>query len=204
MDATRIALLMVGIFFLAYGMTVYRFFFAILGGTTGLVTGVLVLPSLLRIPFLAAHQVEATLGVLVLFLLLGVVLLHLLRQGVVFLGGAAVGIILSHFVTQGWQAADLLSRLPRLSDLQAIDILVGILLGILFLIFENIVVLVITSFAGALFVTWALGGRWTFLLAFAVGLVLQPFVARYAPLPGHDRGGKGRKPSRRKAEEADE
>jgi hypothetical protein len=201
MDGTRIALLMVGIFFLAYGLLAYRFFFAILGGATGLVTGVLVLPSILALPALAARQVEATLAVLIILLVLGILLIHFLRRAVLFLGGVASGIILSHFVTQGLAAADILSRLPRLSEIHPIDILVGVLLGVLFLIFESIFAVVLTSFAGAFLCTWALGGKWTFLVAFAMGLVMQPLLARFIPLPAHSHGGGRKKGKRRESEE---
>lgn len=193
MDGTRLALLMVGIFFLAYGLLAYRFFFAILGGATGLVAGVLVLPTLLKVPQLAAHKVEVTLALLVLLLVLGILLIHFLRKAVLFLGGLASGIILAHFATQGLAAADILSRLPRLSEIHAVDILVGVLLGILFLIFESFFAVVLTSFAGAFLCTWALGGRWTFAIAFGLGLLLQPILARFLPLPAHSQGGgKGR------------
>jgi len=193
-DGTKLALLMVGIFFLAYGLVAYRFFFAILGGATGLVAGVLVLPTLLRYPALASHQVEVTLGVLLLLLVLGILLIHFLRKAVLFLGGVASGIILAHFATQGLAAADILSRLPRLSEIHAVDLLVGVLLGVLFLLFEQVFAVVLTSFAGAFLCTWALGGRWTFALAFGLGLVLQPVLGRFLPLPSHSQGkGKARR-----------
>jgi hypothetical protein len=201
-DGTKLALLMVGIFFLAYGLVAYRFFFAILGGTAGLVSGVLLLPSLLRIPILAGRETEATLVLLLLLLLAGILLIHLLRKPVIFLGGAAAGILLSHFAGGGLAAApELFSRVPRLGEIHAIDALVGILLGVMFLVFESLFAVVLTSFAGAFLCAWGLGGKWTFPAAFVLGLALQPLLARYLPLPAHSHGGVVRKGRRKEKDE---
>ncbi len=202
MDGAKLALLMIGIFFLAYGLVAYRFFFAILGGAAGLVSGVLLLPSLLRMPILAGHGTVATLVVLLFLLLAGILLIHFLRRPVIFLGGAATGILISHFATSGLSAVpELFSRLPRLGEIHAIDALVGVLLGVMFLVFESMFAVVLTSFTGAFLCAWGLGGRWTFPAAFVLGLVLQPILARYLPLPAHSQGGGGRKGKRRGGEE---
>ena len=55
MDPVKLIVLLVGVFFLAYGMSSYRYFYIILGGAAGVASGVVIKEPLMRIPGLADH-----------------------------------------------------------------------------------------------------------------------------------------------------
>lgn len=192
MDPVRLSVLLVGAFFLAFGLAAYRHFFTVLGATAGLAVWMALSDTLVRIPGLREHPGTARLLILVLFLLAGVFLAKKFRRLLAFSAGMGTGLILSQtytvFMAQGVMAAAAL----RFDSIDAMDVLVGLIGGILFLLFERFLAVILTSVVGSFLCTWAIGGRWTFLVCLAIGLVAQPLIfGKFRPSSTASNGGSG-------------
>lgn len=189
MDPVRIAVLLAGGFFLAFGLAAYRHFYTVLGATAGLVIWIALADTLVNLPGLREHPGTASVLILSLLLLTGVLLASKLRKLITFLSGMGTGIILSQIFSSFMSDGTLTGAAVRISNVGAMDLLVGLIAGTLFLLFEKVFAVLLTSVAGSFLCSWAIGGRWTFLLCLAIGLVSQPLVFKRfkpSPSPGKD------------------
>jgi hypothetical protein len=184
---------MAGAFFLAFGLAAYRYFHTVVGATAGLALWIATHDSVKQLPGLKEHPGTASVLLLVLMVLVGVLFASKLRKLLIFISGLAVGLILSQtfavFMSQG-----IISDTGfKFGNVDAMDILVGLVCGILCVIFERFFAVLITSVVGASLCSWAIGGSWTFPACLIIGLVAQPLVFgrfRSAPVPaGKDRTG---------------
>ena len=190
MDPVRLAVLLVGTFFLAFGLAAYRHFFTVLGATAGLAVWMGLSDTLVRLPGLRDHPGTANLLLLVLFLLTGVFLASRFRRLLAFFAGMGTGLILSQtfsvFMTEGVLSGAVLS----FGSIDAMDILAGLIGGILFLLFERFLAVILTSVVGSFLCTWVIGGRWTFMFCLFIGLVAQPLISgRFRPSSSASPGG---------------
>ncbi|MDF1524891.1 MAG: hypothetical protein RRA15_07455 [bacterium] len=195
MDSIRLAVLLGGTFFLAFGLAAYRYFYTVLGATAGLAVWMAVSDTLVQLPGLREHPGTAGLLILALLVLTGVFLASKFRRLLVFFSGLGTGLLLSQTFSVFMTGGALSDTAFRFGRIDAMDILVGLIGGILFLLFERVFALLLTSVVGSFLCTWAIGGgRWTFAACLLIGLVAQPLIfTRFKPPPpaaaGKDRTG---------------
>ncbi|MCJ7500364.1 TMEM198/TM7SF3 family protein [bacterium] len=194
MDSFRLAVLLGGTFFLAFGLAAYRYFYTVLGATAGLAGWMALSGTLVRLPGLREHPGTASLLILALLVLTGVFLASKFRRLLVFFSGLGTGLLLSQTFSVFMTGGALSDTAFRFGRINTMDILVGLIGGILFLLFERVFALLLTSVVGSFLCTWAIGGRWTFVACLLIGLVAQPLVfTRFKPPPpaagGKDRTG---------------
>lgn len=194
MDPVKLAVLAAGAFFLAFGLAAYRHFYTVLGATAGLAAWMALRETLVQVPGLKEHPGTASLLILVLLILTGIFFASRFRRLLAFFSGLATGVILSQAVSGFMTAGDLSGAAFGFSRIDSMDILAGMIAGVLFLLFERVFAVLLTSVVGSFLCAWVIGGRWTFLACLLVGLVAQPLVfTRFKPQPsaagGRDRTG---------------
>jgi len=176
MDPVRLAVLLAGAFFLAFGLAAYRHFYTVLGATAGLAIWMTLSDTLVRLPGLREHPGTAGILFLALLVLTGIFLALKFRRLLAFFSGFGTGLIFSQTISV-LMAQGVLSGIAfRFDRIGAMDILAGLLGGILFLLFETVFAVLLTSTVGSLLCTWVIGGRWTLLACLVIGLVAQPLV----------------------------
>jgi len=182
MDLTGAAAVLAGIFFLAFGIAVYRYFFYLIGAAAGIMAAVLAREPMLKMPGLSGHPGVAGALIFLLFILLGVFLATRFRKILAFLGGLGTGAFLYRVIAAVWVGGDVARALTGSVVPGPMELLAGAVCGVLFILFEYSFALVLTSAVGAGLCTWALGGRWTFAATLAIGLVAQPLIShRFIP-----------------------
>ncbi len=196
MDLLRILLLVVGGFLLAYGLSAYRYFYYILGASTGLVMGMVSRRTLLKLPGLADNPGIASVLIFALFVLIGMFMATRLRRILAFLAGIGTGAIGYRAIFSLLSGSSLTAGMFEVESLGLMELLAGLVIGVLFLLFEGVFALILTSAVGAAMCTAALGGRWTFPACLLIGLIAQPLISRRfvpeaRPGPGGGRGKSG-------------
>ena len=193
MDLVRLAVLLAGAFFLAFGLAAYRHFYTVLGATAGLAVWMALSDTLIQLPGLREHPGTAGILILALLVLVGVFFASKFRRLLAFFSGLGTGLILSQTLSVLMTDGTLSGAAFHFGRMDAMDILAGLIGGILFLLFERFFALLLTSVVGSLLCTWVIGGRWTFIACLAIGLVAQPLIfARFKPsqpAAGKDRTG---------------
>lgn len=194
MDPVRFAVLLAGAFLLAFGLAAYRYFYTVLGATAGLAMWIASSDFLVQLPGLREHPGTAGFLILVLFLLTGVFFASKFRKLVAFLSGMGTGIILSRMVTVFMAEGASSGAGLQFGSMDAMDILVGLIGGVLFLLFERVFAVLLTSVVGSFLCTWVIGIEWTFPLCLVIGLVAQPLIflkikSPPAGVPDKDRNG---------------
>lgn len=193
MDLVRLAVLLAGAFFLAFGLAAYRHFYTVLGATAGLAIWMGLSDTLVQLPGLRERPGTAGILILVLLLLTGVFFASRFRRLLAFASGLGTGLILSQTLTVFMTEGALSGTAFRFGRITAMDILAGLIGGILFLLFERFFAVLLTSVVGSFLCTWAIGGKWTFMACLVIGLVAQPLIfMRFKPPPppaGRDRTG---------------
>ncbi len=177
MESLNIAVLLAGVFFLAFGVTAYRYFYLVLGAAVGLIVAVSARKPLLKLPGLSERPGIAGILIIILFVLIGIFLATRFRRPLAFLGGLGTGAFLYRVIAAVWTGGDIMQALTGPVRLGGMELLAGAVCGVFFLLFEFIFALVLTSAVGAGLCTWVLGGRWTFAACLAIGLVAQPLIS---------------------------
>ena len=178
----KFVVLLGGVFFLTFGLTAYRHFYTVLGATAGLAVWVALSDTLVRLPGLRENPGIASVLILCLLFLAGVYLARRFRRLLVFSGGLGTGVILSQTLSHLMAEGALAPAAIRLNRLDTLDVLAGLIGGIVFLLFERLFAVLLTSVVGSFLCTWAVGGRWVFAAFLATGLVAQPLVfTRFKP-----------------------
>lgn len=167
---------MAGVFLLSFGLTAYRHFFRVLGLAAGLALWSAFREQLVRLPGLRDHPGTASVLLLILLCAAGVFLVTRFRMVFAFLAGFGTGVILSGVVETYFTAGSLFTDRFHISPSDPMDLLSGLVGGVLFLLFERLFALILTTSLGALLFAWAIGGHWTFILCFVVGLVAQLLI----------------------------
>ena len=184
MEPVRFAVLLAGAFFLAFGLAAYRYFYTVLGAAAGLAMWIALSDFLLQLPGLREHPGTASILILIFFLLTGVFIAWKFRKLVAFLSGVGTGIILTRMITVFMSEGVLSGAGLHLGSIDAMDILVGLIGGILFVLFERLFALLLTSVVGSFLCTRAIGLEWIFPLCLLIGLVAQPLIfLRIKPPP---------------------
>lgn len=178
MDVPRILILLLGVFLLAYGLAAYRYFYHILGATTGLVIGIALRKTMLKLPGLSENPGVASFLIFLLFILLGMFIATRFRRLLAFLAGLGTGAILYRGIASLWTGSELTVQVFPSESLGLMELLAGMVTGVFFLLFEGVFALILTSAVGAALCAHALGGRWTFPVCLALGLVAQPLISR--------------------------
>ncbi len=191
MDVVRLTALLAGGFFLAFGLLAYRHFYTVLGAAAGLAAWAAFGDMVTGFPGLREHPGTASFLLLLLCLLTGVLIASKFRRILAFLGGFGTGVILSRIVTQYLGHGVLAWPPAGLARVDPMDILVGLVAGVLFLLFERFFGVLLTAVAGSVLCAWALGGRWTFLLCLFLSLIVQPLIFFRFSSGGKKGGGKG-------------
>ena len=176
MDPVKLAVLLTGAFFLAFGLAAYRHFYTVLGATAGLAIWMALSDTLVQLPGLREHPGTAGFLILALLLLTGVFFASKFRRLLVFISGLATGLILSQALSMFMAEGNLSGAAFRFGRIDAMDILAGLIGGVLFLLFERVFAVLLTSVVGSFLCTWAIGGKWTFVVFVALGLVAQPLI----------------------------
>ena len=176
MDPVKLAVLLTGAFFLAFGLAAYRHFYTVLGATAGLAIWMALSDTLVQLPGLREHPGTAGFLILALLLLTGVFFASKFRRLLVFISGLATGLILSQALSMFMAEGNLSGAAFRFGRIDAMDILAGLIGGVLFLLFERVFAVLLTSVVGSFLCTWAIGGKWTFVACVALGLVAQPLI----------------------------
>jgi hypothetical protein len=191
-DLFKTITLLTGAFFLAFGLAAYRHFYNLLGVAAGLALWASLRDPLVRLPGLRDHPGTAALLAMILFCAAGVLLASRFRRLLTFLGGFGTGVILSEMITSFF-SGDIPSAIsPLLLQPGPMDLLAGLVAGVLFLLFERLFAVLLTSALGGFLCAWVLGGRWTFALCLLLGLVAQPLIfGRFAP-PEKGKGERGK------------
>jgi len=191
LDPVSIAVLLTGVFFLAFGMTAYRYFYVVIGVTVGLVAAVWARKPMLTLPGLSDRPGVAGVLIIVLFVLLGIFLATRFRKPLAFLSGLGTGVFLYRVAAAIWTGGNIVQALTGPIKPGAMELLAGTVFGILFLLYEFLFALVLTSAVGAALCTWVIGGRWTFAAFLLIGLVAQPLISNRL-VPESIGGKKGR------------
>ena len=192
MDPIPVVLLLLGGFLLIYGLAAYRIFFHVIGAVAGLVGAIAVCGRLVELPGLSEHSVVASWLIYTLFILVGIFLATRFRRILAFFAGLATGILCYRVALSVWSGLDPVTSIFQPGNVGAMDLLSGLTVGVLFLLFEPVFALVLTSAAGAALCTFVLGGRWTFPLCLGAGILIQPLISRrFVPEKGPRSGGKG-------------
>lgn len=190
MDPVKIAVLFAGAFFLVFGLAAYRFFYTVLGATAGLAVWVALKDTLVQIPGLREHPGTASLLILVLLVLAGMFFASRFRKLLVFFAGLGTGLILSQAFAVFMKEGIIFGAVLQFSRINAMDVLVGLICGVLFILLESVFAVLLTSVVGSYLCTWAIGDRWVFLACMVVGLVAQPLVFMKFKPPPSGSGGK--------------
>ena len=176
--------LLAGAFLLAFGLAAYRYFYTVLGVAAGLAVWIALSDFLLQLPGLREHPGTAGILILVLLLLTGVFFASKFRKLVAFVSGMGTGIILSRIFTVFMAEGVLSGARLQLGSIDAMDILVGLIGGVLFVLFEHVFAVLLTSVVGSFLCSWAMGVEWVFPLCLMIGLVAQPLIfLRFKPRP---------------------
>jgi hypothetical protein len=191
-DPVKIAVLLAGAFFLVFGLAAYRHFYTALGATAGLAVWMAFKDTLIKLPGLREHPGTASILILVLLLLTGIFFASRFSRILAFFSGLGTGLILSQAVSTFLVKGTLPDAAIRFSSMDAMDILVGLIGGILFILFERAFAVLLTSVVGSLLCTWAIGGQWTFPGCLVLGLVAQPLVFKKLKLSASDAAGMDR------------
>ncbi len=193
MDPVPVVLLLLGGFLLIYGLAAYRVFFYVIGAAAGLVGAIALCGRLVELPGLSEHPAVAAGLVYTLFILVGIFLATRFRKILAFFAGLGTGVLCYRVAMSIWNGQDPVTSIFQPDSIGALDLLSGMTAGVLFLLFEPLFALVLTSAAGAALFTFVLGGRWTFPVCFAAGILIQPLISRrFVPDSGSSRaGGKG-------------
>jgi len=178
MDPVSVAALLLGGFLLVYGLGAYRIFFHVIGAAAGLVGAIALCERLVGLPGLSEHPKIAGGIIYVLFILLGIFLASRCRRILAFFAGLGSGVIFYRAALAVWNGGDPVTALFQPESIGAMDLLSGLTTGVIFLLFETVFAMVITSAAGAALFTYVLGGRWTFTICFVTGILVQPFISR--------------------------
>jgi hypothetical protein len=148
---------------------------------------------MVRLPGLREHPGTAAVLLLILLCAGGIFLVTRFRRVFTFLGGFATGVILSGMIESYFTGGLLLTEPLRFAQPDPMDLLAGLVAGVLFLLFERFFALILTTSLGAYLCVWALGGRWTFVVCFLLGLVVQLVI--FARIGKPDKGkGNSRSP----------
>ena len=185
-------MLLAGTFFLAFGLAAYRYFYTVLGAAAGLAMWIALSDPLLQLPGLKEHPGTAGILILVLLLLTGIVLASKFRKLVIFSSGLGTGIILSRMVAVFMAEGVLSGTGLQLADIDAMDILAGLIGGVLFVLFERVFAVVLTSVVGSFLCKWAIGFEWVFPLCLIIGLIAQPLIFLKIKPPSGGRSDKGK------------
>ncbi|UCG39638.1 MAG: hypothetical protein JSV00_05305 [bacterium] len=176
MEPVRIVALLTGIFFLSFGLAAYRHFYKVLGAAAGLAIWAAFNDTAVQLPGLREHPGTASLLLMLLMVLSGVLVASKFRRVLAFLGGLGTGIILSQSLSSFFAGGPLLSGSIPEGAPGSMDILAGLVAGVLFIVLERFLAVLLTSAVGSFLCAWALGGRWTFAVCLALGLVAQPLI----------------------------
>ena len=176
MEYVKLMSLLVGVFFLAFGLAIYRHFYKVLGAAAGLALWAVLRESIVRLPGLREHPGTAALLALILFCASGILLVNKFRKILAFIAGFGTGIIISGMVASFFSGSSPATQPLNFTHPGYMDVLTGLVVGVLFLLFERFFTVLLTSSLGALLCTWAIGGHWTFVLCFLLGLVTQPLI----------------------------
>ncbi|NOY86291.1 MAG: hypothetical protein GXP52_03185 [Deltaproteobacteria bacterium] len=191
MDPVPISVLLVGVFLLAFGLSVYRYFFHILGAVAGIAAGLASRDTLLTLTGLSEHPMVATVLIFSIFILIGMFLATRFRKILAFLAGLGAGAVLYRAALSLWSGSPPGPSVFHVQSFGPMELLAGLTAAVLFVLFETVFALILTSAVGAALCTLALGGRWTFAALMLIGVIAQPLVSRrIIPLPP-GRGGNG-------------
>jgi hypothetical protein len=188
MEPLELVALLTGIFFLSFGLAAYRQFFRVLGLAAGLALWSAFRETLVRLPGLKEHPGTAAVLLLILLCATGVFLVTRFRRVFAFLGGFGTGIILSGIVESYFTGGSLFTGHFRIAPPDPMDLLAGLVGGVLFLLFERFFALILTTSLGAFLFYWAIGGRWTFVLCFLIGFMAQLLIFARIRNSGKGRG----------------
>jgi len=194
LDSLRLAVLLGGAFFLAFGLAAYRYFYTVLGATAGLAIWMALSDPLVQLPGLRERPGTSSLLILALFVLIGVFFASKFRKLLAFFSGLGTGLLLSQTFSVFMAEGVLSGAGFRFGRINLMDILVGLICGVLFILFERFFAVLLTSVVGSFLCTWVIGGRWTFFACLLIGLIAQPLVfMRFKPsspsASGKDRTG---------------
>jgi len=178
LEPIEFAALVGGFFLLSFGLAAYRQFFKVLGLTAGLALWVVSRQYLVSLPGLQDHPGTTSVLILILFSGTGVLLATRFRRVLAFLGGFGTGVILSGMATSWFQGVPVppMEAVSVFSRLDPMNILVGLVAGVLFILFEPFFAVFLTSSVGAFLCSWTLEGRWIFPVCLFLGFVAQPLI----------------------------
>jgi hypothetical protein len=175
-DPVKLVVLITGAFFLAFGMAAYRHFYTVLGAAAGLASWAVGRHWLVTLPGLREHPGTAHLLFMLFLVLCGMLLARKFRKAIAFIGGFGTGVMLSMAVASFLGEGELPAALLSPGSITAMDLLAGLVGGVAFLFFERFFAVLLTSAVGAFLCSWVIGGKWTFPLCMAIGVVAQPLV----------------------------
>ncbi len=191
MDPVPISMLLVGVFLLAFGLSVYRYFFHILGAVAGIAGGLASRDALLGLNGLSKHPMAATVLIFSIFILIGMFLATRFRKILAFLAGLGAGAVLYRAALSLWSGAPPGPSVFHVQGFGPMELLAGLTAAVLFVLFESVFALILTSAVGAALCTLVLGGRWTFAVLMLIGVVAQPLVSRRIVPSPPGKGGNG-------------
>lgn len=195
MENHELVALLAGLFILSFGLTVYRLFFRVLGAAAGLAIWSVVRGPIVQFPGLREHPGTASVLILIVLCTGGVFLVTRFRRLFAFLGGFGTGVILAGMVELFFSGGSILAEPLQITRMDPMGLLAGLVAGVLFLLFERMFAVILTTSLGSYLCFWAVGGRWTFMFFFLAGLVIQLFV--FARL------GKGKRDGQKSADNLD-
>jgi hypothetical protein len=175
-DPVKLLVLMSGAFFLAFGMAAYRYFYTVLGAAAGLAVWAALRHWIVTLPGLRDHPGTAHLLFMLFLLLCGMLFARKFRKVIAFAGGFGTGAILSMAVASFLGEGDIPAAYLSADAITPMDLLAGLVGGVAFIFFERFFAILLTSAVGAFLCSWAIGGKWTFPLCLALGLIAQPLV----------------------------
>ncbi|HDL52704.1 MAG TPA: hypothetical protein ENH32_01870 [Proteobacteria bacterium] len=184
-------MLLVGVFLLAFGLSVYRYFFHILGAVAGIAGGLASRDALLGLNGLSKHPMAATVLIFSIFILIGMFLATRFRKILAFLAGLGAGAVLYRAALSLWSGSPPGPSVFHVQGFGPMELLAGLTAAVLFVLFESVFALILTSAVGAALCTLVLGGRWTFAVLMLIGVVAQPLVSRRIVPSPPGKGGNG-------------
>ncbi len=178
MEPVKFAALVGGFFLLSFGLAAYRQFFKVLGLIAGLALWVVSREFLISLPGLEDRPGISSVLILILFSGVGVLFATRFRRVLAFLGGFGTGVILSGMAASWFQGVSIppLEAVSLFSRPDPLNILVGLVAGVLFILFEPFFAVFLTSSVGAFLCSWTLGGRWIFPVCLCLGFAAQPLI----------------------------
>lgn len=177
MGVVPVIILLLGGFLLIYGLAAYRIFFHVIGAAAGLVGAIAICGRLVELPGLSERPSVASGLIYTLSILLGIFLATRFRKILAFVAGLGTGVICYRAALSIWSGQDPVASLFQPESFGALDLLSGLTAGVLFLLFEPVFAIVLTSSAGAVLCTYVLGGRWTFPVCLGAGMIIQPIIS---------------------------